>query len=160
MTDVGFGQAGFGGCIAGYGEIVPVNSIVSKLFRLPEDTTRQGNSAAINTTTGDIIRDPETGIHMGMMDTQQSVYLAIRTVKYKSSVMDFGFDFKAEVIQPSTIQKLQDAVKAALKFLVDANKISIQSIDVSIYNKTGLRCVVTWKDLTQATQPPAFAFTI
>lgn len=159
MTDLGFGQAGFGGSIAGYGEIVPINSVVSKLFRLPEDTTKQGNSPAINTTTGDIIRDPETGIHMGMRDTQQQVYLAIRTLKYSSSVADFGLDFNGKIIQPSTFQKLQDAVRATLQSLVDQGKIEIVSITVSRINSNGLSCIVDWRDLFTGKKIP-FRFSI
>lgn len=160
MADYGLGQAGFGSSIIGYGQINPVNSTVKKLFRLPSDPTKQGNAAAIDTVTGDVILDPETGIHMGMRDTQQQVYLAIRTLKYSSSVADFGLDFNGKIIQPSTFQKLQDAVRLTLKSLVDQNKISITSINVSRLNKTGLKCIVEWKDLTSAIQPPAFQFSI
>lgn len=146
MTDLGIGIAGFGSAIAGYGEIVPINSTVKKLFRLPEDLALQGNAVAINTLTGDVIRDQETGIHMGMVDTYQQVYLAIRTLKYSCSVSDFGLDFSADIINESTTKKLDDAVRTTLKSLVDQNRIEIILIKTERVKQTGLSCEVRWKD--------------
>lgn len=147
MYDLGIGLCGFGSSIAGYGEILPANSTVQKLFRLPSDKNLQGNAPAIDPQTGDMILDPETGIHMGMDDTQQAVYLALKTFKNSSSVLDFGLDFRSKIINQTTIQKLQDAVKETLKDLTSAKRIEIKEIKVTRPKQNALYCNVVWKNL-------------
>jgi hypothetical protein len=148
MTDLGIGVCGFGSSIVGYGEIIPFNSTVQKLFRLPSDINLQGNAPAIDPQTGDMILDPETGINMGMDDTAQAVYLALRTLKNSSSVQDFGLDFKSKIINQTTVQKLQDAVRKALLALTTAKNIEIKSIIVTRTKQNALSCEVIWKNLS------------
>ncbi len=146
MPDVGIGLAPLGSSSLGFGAPTRLNSTTAKLY-LAADGTRK-NAAAIDTVTGDIKRDPLTGIHLGMDGVQQQVYLALRTLKGSSVVLSLGIAFKATTISATTTRKIEEAVRAALADLVLRQLVKIVAIKPERVKITGIRVDVTWTNLT------------
>lgn len=146
FDDLGAGECGAGSSFFGYGEPYTQNSTAGKVFL--DANGRQRNAALINPNTGDIVRDMTTGIHMGMDSVAQMVYLALRTIKGSSVISSFGIEFKFKTISNTTVQKVKEAVQAALQDLVLRQLIEITEITVNRAKVTGIEYTVKWKNLT------------
>jgi hypothetical protein len=149
-TDLGLGVAPLGTALYGYGAPTTLNSTVSKLFLKEEDLTVQANSPAINTKSGDFIRDPETGIHRGMDSVQQMVYLALRTAKNSSLVPNFGINRPPKVITDGVEREIQQTVQDALSDLILRRLVELISVEVQRIKTTGLQILVNWRNLTNS----------
>lgn len=148
MSDVGFGLSGFGNSIFGFGTPGSTNSSTAKIF-IKSNGTR-GNAAKIDPQTGDFILD-DAGNVVGDDSINQMVYMALRTTKNTSVLLNFGIDIsKIRTITDNVKMKFQLAVNDAVKHLTDKRLITILSVDViSILNMpTSLQVVVTFKNLT------------
>lgn len=143
---LGLGRSGFGSSVFGYGTPGTVNSTAEKLYL--DESKAQRNAAAINTVTGDIVRDPLTGIHVGMDSVQQQVYLALRTIRGSAVVADLGINFKIKVISDTIAQKVRDAVTEALADLVARQLVRIENITTERIKLTGIRIIVKWFNMT------------
>ncbi|MDI3282108.1 hypothetical protein [Polyangium sp. 15x6] len=146
MPYLGLGACSAGSTGAGVGEAYGLNSSAGQLYL--DDQRVQQNAAAIDTVTGDLVRDPQTGMHRGMESVAQQVYLALRTLRGSSVVKNLGFAFKFRVISETTAQKVRDAVNEALKDLVLRRLISVERIDVERVKVTAISILVVWKNLT------------
>lgn len=146
MPDLGFGLAAFGSSSFGYGESAVVNSTSAKLYL--DTKGAQHNAAEINTVTGDLVRDPETGLHRGMDSVGQMVYLALRTLKGSSIVRELGINMRVKLLSETTTQKVRDAVNEALSNLVSRQLVEVTQINAERFGMTGLRVSVIWKNLT------------
>jgi hypothetical protein len=146
MSDAGIGRAPLGSSSFGYGAPTRASSTSAKLYLDERGVLR--NAAAVDAVTGDLVRDPLTGIHRGMNSTQQQVYLAVRTIKGSSIVQRLGILTKVKVITDTTAQKVRSEVNTALADLVSRGLITVGTIDVQRVRATGIRVHVYWTDLT------------
>lgn len=146
MPDVGIGLAPFGSSRLGFGAPAQTNSTTAKLY-LAADGLRK-NAAFIDTVSGDVSRDPNTGVHLGMDGVQQQVYLALRTLKGSAIVQNLGISFKMTVISETTVRKVEDAVRSALADLVLRQLVKIGKITVERVKMTAISITVTWTNLT------------
>jgi len=146
MADQGLGNCPVGTSAFGYGKPLRMNSTAALLFL--DKSKGQRNAAEINSVSGDIVRDPVTGIHRGMDSVSQQVYLALRTLLGSSVVRDLGISFKITTISETTAQKVRDAVTAALEALVSRRLVEVVSVKSSRIKITGIEVLVVWKNLT------------
>jgi len=148
MSDIGFGLCGFGTSVYGFGTPGTANSTTAKLF-IKEDGTR-GNTIKIDPNSGDYVLD-DNGIPMGDNSINQMVYLALKTTKNSSALLNFGIDIASiKTVGDNVKLKFTLAVNDAVKHLTDRRLISIVSVDVvQLMNKPGaIQVTVKWKDLT------------
>ena len=149
MSDeLGFGASGFGNSIFGFGTPASTNSSTAKIF-IKSDGTR-GNCAKLDPYTGDYVLD-SAGNPVGDDSVNQMVYLALRTTKNSSALLNFGIDIsKIKTITDNVQLKFQLAVKNAVKHLTDRQLISILSVDVFFPPNmpTALQVKVMFKNLT------------
>ena len=146
MPNLGIGAAPFGSSAFGFGSPVKQNSTSALLYQGPDGSRK--NAAEINTVTGDIVRDAQTGIHKGMDAVQQQVYLALRTLKGSAIVQTLEIAFKVKVISETTAQKIKQAVNEALSDLVTRQLVRVDSVTSERIKVTGIRVIVQWTNLT------------
>lgn len=146
MPDTGIGLAPMGSSPLGYGSPSQTNSTTAKLY-LASDGTRR-NAASIDTVTGDFQRDPTTGIHLGMDGVQQQVYLALRTLKGSSIVLNLGLSFKMTTLSETTARKVEESVRSALSDLVTRQLVRVDKVTAERVKITGLLVIVNWTNLT------------
>jgi len=146
MPELGIGRAPLGRSSIGYGSPSVANSTSKKL--LLDEFGVQRNAVKIDTVTGDFVRDPVTGIHLGMDSVQQQVYLALRTLKGSAVVQNLGIAFKIKTLSETTEQKVKEAVIAALLPLTSRALVRLESVKAERLKMTGLSVVVTWTNLT------------
>ncbi len=146
LTDLGFGYAGFGLSHFGYGTPAAINSSTKALFKKLDGT--YGNCGLIDPLTGDDVLD-DSGNPIGDNSINQMVYLALRTTRNSSVLLNFGIDIKnIKTITDNIKLKFQLAVNDAVKHLTDRKLITITLVEVTeIMNKPGaIQVLVNWKD--------------
>lgn len=146
MPELGIGRAPLGRSSLGYGSPSVANSTSMKA--LLDEFGVKRNAMKINTVTGDFVRDPVTGIHLGMDSVQQQVYLALRTLKGSAVVQSLGIAFKIKTLSETTEQKVKEAVATALLSLTSRSLIRVDSVKAERVRMTGLSVLVTWTNLT------------
>ena len=146
MSDLGFGLSPFGTSIFGYGTTTSLNSSTAKLF-LKSDGSR-GNVAKIDAVTGDFVLD-EFGNKVGDDSVNQMMYLALRTSKNSSALLNFGIDLSSiKTITDGVNLKITLFINDAVKHLTDKNLVSIENVIIERTKDTGLAINVKWKNLT------------
>lgn len=147
-NDLGLGVSGLGTSIFGYGSLISTNTTTAKLFLKTDGTI--GNAIKIDPLTGDYVLD-SNGNPVGDNSINQMVYLAFKTTRNSSALLNFGIDIsKIRTITDNVNLKFQLAVNQAVKHMTDRNLIKIISVDVSQINNlpNTLKVLVKWKDLT------------
>lgn len=145
-SDIGLGLCAFGTSVYGFGTPGVSNSTTAKLFIKPDGT--RGNVAMIDPQTGDYVLDVN-GIPVGDNSINQMMFLALRTTRNSSALLNFGIDIsKIKTITPNIQLKFQLAVNDAVAHLIARNLVTITSVSVTnLLNKpTSIQVMVNWKD--------------
>ena len=146
MPDIGIGLAPLGSSSLGYGS--PTISNSTSALALLDQSGIKRNAVMIDTVTGDFVRDQTTGVHLGMDSVQQQVYLALRTLKGSSVVLNLGIAFKVKTISETTTQKLKAAVNEALLPLTSRALIAVTNVTAERVKMTAITVSVSWTNLT------------
>lgn len=148
-TFKGFGISHAGTSPFGFGDVATADANVGNTLLKTDGS--QGDASMISPITRDYVFD-KFGRKVGIDAVQQSVYLALITVKDTSAVFGLGSTFQnIKTITPNLNAQVTIAVNDALSALIAAKKVLVQSVSVTITPTKAAQITVNWVDLTKST---------
>lgn len=150
---LGLGAAGFGSSGFGFGTPASNNSSTAALLRKEDGSI--GDCVKIDTRSGDYVLD-EAGNKVGWDSLEQSVYLALRTLKGSAAVATLGIELPTGVIRDDLATRNRAAVAAALKSLTDARLLELVDVLTTRLGTSAVQLEVKWKRLSTGQIQSAF----
>lgn len=141
---LGSGLSPAGTSPAGYGSPATTTAAQSQLY-IKRDGTR-GNARLIDPQTGDYVLD-DWGAYVGCDAVEQMVYLALATDLGSSVQSDLGLELAPGIINESTPRKIDLAIRAALKSLIDRRLIELVRVRVERAATSRMDIQVDWRDV-------------
>lgn len=145
---VGLGLTPLGTSFAGYGQVDTVAGPPKGIY-IDAANGQQWDSRKIDPFSGRYVKTA-SGTAQGMSGVQQMVLIAIKTVRNTAVVKNIGNGaFAIQKVGRDVQKQISDALRLALKPLVDAKQVQISSIDFGT-PPTGTAQFVTlrWIDVT------------